>query len=489
MKNKKTNIFLLLIILLGVTIGFALLSRQLNIFGTSNITASKWDIHWDNIANIKGIRPTVGAHITDSARTIVEYQIDFTDPGDFYEFEVDAVNEGTMDAEIIEIVSTVNGGEISSLPNYIKYSVKYADGTDPQIGDVLAKKSGDTPTRRTYKVRVYYDETLVTEEILENMPDEGLDYVFNFKVRYKQVGVPLNRFETDPWETIAEIGPKAAEQEEAIDGVCGDYNVGDTKTVDMGDLGVHTVRIANCSTPTICSEGGFSQTACGFVVEFADIVTKFHMNSHSAYSDLESYPDGSGTSLQNGEGSKGGWKYSKMRAYLNGTTYAFENTDYSENSFLSKLPSDLQSVIVPTFAVSGHGGFMERLFNNTGDTSNFFTEDKLYLLAPHEVWTDDNPSDGRLLYRERDTMYYFTRQLDYYEGLGVTASNYSGAGKKYGSENREWWLRSAFNMNWYNFYAVNDNGYPEYYSADLCGGIGGNCTSYYTGVSPAFKVG
>ena len=70
-----------------------------------------------------------------------------------------------------------------------------------------------------------------------------------------------------------------------------------------------------------------------------------------------------------------------MRAYLNGTTYAFENTDYSENSFLSKLPSDLQSVIVPTFAVSGHGGFMERLFNNTGDTSNFFTEDKLYLLG------------------------------------------------------------------------------------------------------------
>ena len=43
MKNKKSKrILLLLVILLLVSVGFAILSRQLNIFGLSNISASKY---------------------------------------------------------------------------------------------------------------------------------------------------------------------------------------------------------------------------------------------------------------------------------------------------------------------------------------------------------------------------------------------------------------------------------------------------------------
>ena len=41
----------------------------------------------------------------------------------------------------------------------------------------------------------------------------------------------------------------------------------------MGELGVHTLRISNMSTPQECNDEAFSQTACGFVVEFVDIIT------------------------------------------------------------------------------------------------------------------------------------------------------------------------------------------------------------------------
>ncbi|MBR2828720.1 MAG: hypothetical protein IKE70_05765, partial [Bacilli bacterium] len=68
-------------------------------------------------------------------------------------------------------------------------------------------------------------------------------------------------FADDSWDTIIaniQTGNTSA------------YTVGSTKTVDLGSLGTHTLRVANNSTPAECSTAGFSQTACGFVLEFAD---------------------------------------------------------------------------------------------------------------------------------------------------------------------------------------------------------------------------
>ena len=67
-------------------------------------------------------------------------------------------------------------------------------------------------------------------------------------------------FESDSWSIIAA---------NVHDGNTSKYNVGDTKEVDLGDLGTHTVSIANMSA----CESETSETACGFVVEFADIIT------------------------------------------------------------------------------------------------------------------------------------------------------------------------------------------------------------------------
>ena len=76
------------------------------------------------------------------------------------------------------------------------------------------------------------------------------------------------------------------------------YHVGDTKEIDMGDLGIYTIRIANMSTPSECSTEGFSQTACGFVLEFADILSRYAMIDSSL-------------------SESAGWTNSKMRTYIN----------------------------------------------------------------------------------------------------------------------------------------------------------------------------
>ena len=223
-------------------------------------------------------------------------------------------------------------------------------------------------------------------------------------------------FATDDWETVIE----------ALQNGNHPYEVGDTKTVDMGSFGTHTIRLANL---TPCDGSLESETACGVVLEFADIITTHNMNS-------------SNTNV-------GGWPATSMRAYLN-------------NDIYSALPSALQSAIIDTKVVSGHG-------YTTGET-NFTSTDKLYLLSTAEVW--ENGPSNTINY---DSARSSTRQLDYYQG--VTTNNYSKAIKQYNGTNAYWWLRAANSLSAYSFFSVNTNGdWYSYYA------------NYAYGASPAFRI-
>ena len=198
-------------------------------------------------------------------------------------------------------------------------------------------------------------------------------------------------FSSDSWATIANA---------VKNNNISKYNVGDTKIVNLGTYGTHTVRIANTSTPSECSGTGFSQTACGFVVEFADIITTHKMNDTNT--------------------NVGGWPASNM--------YTFVNTD-----IYNSLPYILKSKIIDTTVVSGHG--------STSGEENFTSTDKLYLLSTAEVW-----AQGSSHTIDSDTARDVTRQLEYYKNSGVTTSNYEGAIKKNRTSEMNWWLESVNNF-------------------------------------------
>ena len=46
-RKKQRKLYLYLILILGLTIGFALLSTTLYINGTASIKSSQWNIFWD----------------------------------------------------------------------------------------------------------------------------------------------------------------------------------------------------------------------------------------------------------------------------------------------------------------------------------------------------------------------------------------------------------------------------------------------------------
>ena len=233
-----------------------------------------------------------------------------------------------------------------------------------------------------------------------------------------------NGFADASWDTIAANVSNNTEY----------YGIGCTKTIDLdfdqdGEADkTMTLRVANNTTPTVCDGDNYSQTACGFVLEFNDIISLHKMN--------DTYTNA------------GGWPESNGRTYLS-------------NDIYNALPSELKSVIINTYAISGYG---------SNDTENFVSIDKLYLLSTIET-------HGSTYYDTVSTTY--TRQLDYYNELEVTSNEYSALVKKYENSSYTWWLRSAESSSESSFDSIGSSGYQTYDSA----------SSSYIGISPAFRIG
>lgn len=193
--KKKRNLILLLVVLLGITIGFALLSTTLFINGTSRIKANEWDIHWDgdSIAVTSGSVEATTAPSVD-ANGDIAFAVNFDLPGDYYEFTVDAVNAGTIDGIIksvgTKVYDSTGTQELTgaSIPSNIIWSVTYADSGAPAINDVLAKRiDASTPTRKAYKVKVQFDPEATT------LPADAVSYVYKFAVNYEQYKAPAQQ--------------------------------------------------------------------------------------------------------------------------------------------------------------------------------------------------------------------------------------------------------------------------------------------------------
>ena len=219
-------------------------------------------------------------------------------------------------------------------------------------------------------------------------------------------------FEEDSWETII-TNVKA--------GNTSAYKVGDTKEIALTGFtneeensnGLYTIRVANNSTPEECNTEGFSQTACGFVIEFVDIITEHAMNSSNTNVD--------------------GWPASEMRIYVN-------------NDIYNALPEGLKENIINTKVVSSHG--------STSGETNFTSEDKIYLLSTKEVWGKEGTTNTI----NYDTAEAETRQLDYYKINGVTTASSSGAIKNYNGSSAIWRLRTARSINIFDFCVVRNSG-------------------------------
>ena len=157
--SRKTLYIILGILLLSVcslTIVYAALNAVLRISGNSEIVASTWDIHLENPEVKSGSVSSNSPSI--SGTSSVGFSVALNKPGDFYEFTVDVVNDGTIDAMIDSVVKTPNLTEAQA--KYIKYEITYENGESINTNQTL-KKGTSTPI----KVRVEYRKDLVASDL------------------------------------------------------------------------------------------------------------------------------------------------------------------------------------------------------------------------------------------------------------------------------------------------------------------------------------
>ncbi|MBQ6497719.1 MAG: hypothetical protein IJI58_03285 [Bacilli bacterium] len=177
-KKKMDIMYLLVFVLLSsIGTGYAYIRSNLNINGTANVTAANWDVHFENLNVTTGsVTATTPADITDD--TTVEFAATLEEPNDFYEFTVDVVNEGTMDAMIDSF--SISPTLTTAQKKYLEYTIAYSDGV-PLASKQELKANGS----ETIRVRFNYIEN----SDKTNYPTEDQTFTINFNVNYTQADV------------------------------------------------------------------------------------------------------------------------------------------------------------------------------------------------------------------------------------------------------------------------------------------------------------
>lgn len=144
MKTKKKNLLLviLLLLILVVARGYALMSQQLKIEGTANIT-SDWDVKITAIEEGTLKNATTNGTLTHDGTT-AKFAVDLEKPGASATYQVTVANEGSIDAVLkgVDGIDEANAAE----PTRVTFAINANEE------DILNKG-----TTKTYTVTVTWD--------------------------------------------------------------------------------------------------------------------------------------------------------------------------------------------------------------------------------------------------------------------------------------------------------------------------------------------
>lgn len=157
-KVNKPLLYFVFFVFASVTVGYAALSTTLSITGKGTLSKNSWDIHFENLVIVdNGASVVTTAPTIDSTKTKVSFNITLSKPGDSYEFTVDAVNKGTIDAMLSGFSAT---SLTADQQKYLTYTVTYGDGATISTKDYLKKG-----TSETIRVRVRFKDDLTATDL------------------------------------------------------------------------------------------------------------------------------------------------------------------------------------------------------------------------------------------------------------------------------------------------------------------------------------
>lgn len=198
-KNKKFAILTVLLLLLGVGIGYAAITGHYDFTGIINIKGNKWDISVPTTGpngeteEGEGIevvttpstepdpdapsteptspaKPPVISVDTETGTIQINYTADLAKPGDEYSFIAPITNNGSLNAIITSVETTNTLAE--NQQHFLKYSITDEEGND--LKDQKIKANGG---KLKVKVTVRYnDDADLDYRTLPEEDVEGVQY-------------------------------------------------------------------------------------------------------------------------------------------------------------------------------------------------------------------------------------------------------------------------------------------------------------------------
>ena len=181
-KSKKAA-FIVIVLLLLISIGYAALTTNLTIGGSATVKKQTFSVYFNNVqvnqSSVSGAKVTTAPSVpaNSTSTTTLTWAVTLDTPGEFYEFNVDIVNGGSMDA----MVNTATNNIVSTLTQaqqaYLDYTVTYVNGAAIERYDKLAVGETKTITVRLEFKQDVNPGDLPTEGASEISLSFSSDYV------------------------------------------------------------------------------------------------------------------------------------------------------------------------------------------------------------------------------------------------------------------------------------------------------------------------
>ena len=177
-QNRFQTILLLtlLAIVVCMSVGFAVYSRTLNINGTVNVAASKWSVHFD-ADSFQEATGSVAADELSAGETVISFSASLANIGDKYEFDVNVVNDGTLDAKLKSITLS---GLTAAQEKYINYVVTYDginyESTIENVNNIIASQG-----TKSVHVLVQYIQPEDYQDLPQSDVEINLTAAFNYE--------------------------------------------------------------------------------------------------------------------------------------------------------------------------------------------------------------------------------------------------------------------------------------------------------------------
>jgi len=220
---KKKNIIIFLLIL-SISIGFAILSSNLSIGSSLTIADASFDVHFDNVEKVAYTAEN-DTYTYSENNTILNFEIPLDKPGEYADYKIYVVNAGTIDAVLDTFTVTIP----SEVQNYLNYSLTYYNGTNPTSGDLL-RKGTNIPLKLHVEYKYDLDnfiplETSTVTVSMSYKQPQSVDnkYVWNFDYQGAEQTFTVPKTGTYKLEVW---GAQGGSISESFQGGYGGYSIG-----------------------------------------------------------------------------------------------------------------------------------------------------------------------------------------------------------------------------------------------------------------------